>query len=400
MNRSLVSFCVLAVALSGLADTTVESAAFPCALDLDPVWVIESKDVSPLMYSAQGWDCEPVDRGVTVGITAQAGSFEEGKWMPAESDPEVIASGLADRGTCNWDAKASKAAVCQVVHKVSSNSPLTINSDLIAYFVFTDKGKAASSERLAVTAPVTHEFAVANDADNPWAYIGGDGEGMRSADGLAVGVASTLAFTISGKGAFSFDCTAAGGLLAVYVDDGLVETVSAADDWTPKSYDVALGAHRVRLVFTPAGAGALAQVNGVRWRKDDATYDETEFGVVRVDLREGVRVLVEYEDRMPFTYSHTNFTGFAGASAAAVAKVSVVELTGEGPDVSTWTDEIPGTAKTLVERAGEGLVPCRISGGVWKATFEVFENATLIRTETAILDFRRFKARGFALFLR
>ena len=403
MNRFHVSFCTLAAAFSGFADTTFESAPFPCALDLDPVWEIESTDVKPLMYSAQGWDYEPVDRGVTAGITAQSGAFEDGRWVPSESDPETVASGLTDRGTCDWNAKACKAAAYQVVHRVSSESPLTLKTDLTAYFVFTDKGKVASSERLAVTAPVTHDFTVVNDIGNPWKYIGGNGEGMKSADGLETGESSALAFSIYGEGAFSFDYTSANGSLAVYVDDVLVETVPVAADWVSKSYDVAsgVGTHLVRLVFTSAGADALAQVNVVKWLKDaSADYDEDESGLVRVDLREGVRVLVAYEDRMPFTYSHTNFTGLAGATVAAVAKVSVVELTGSDPDVSTWTDEVPGTAKTLVERAGEGLVPCRLTSGVWKATFEIFEGGTLLRTETAILDFRTFHPRGFEVIIR
>ena len=80
----------------------------------------------------------------------------------------------------------------------------------------------------------------------------------------------------------------------------------------------------------------------------------------------------------------------------------VVQVTGAGDDVSQWTEEVAGTAKTLVaEKQGEGAVKWKgVQQGVWKAELVIETNGSEPYRETRILDLRKYSGQGLMLILR
>ena len=105
---------------------------------------------------------------------------------------------------------------------------------------------------------------------------------------------------------------------------------------------------------------------------------------------------------LPFTYSSTNWIGdVVGVSAASVARVALVQLTGDDDDVTTWT-EVPGTASVLVnDVVGEGEKVARWNpkDGVWKATFDILNGNSSIHQETAFFDLRSL-AKGMLIIFK
>lgn len=97
------------------------------------------------------------------------------------------------------------------------------------------------------------------------------------------------------------------------------------------------------------------------------------------------------------------FSGEGGAPAGQFsARITVVQVTGEGDDVSTWTEEVPGTAKTLMQRADEGEVAWYAQRGVWRVTFELLFGTEkyLFHTETQVFDLRQLGVDGTKFFFR
>ena len=117
---------------------------------------------------------------------------------------------------------------------------------------------------------------------------------------------------------------------------------------------------------------------------------------VRVDLQEGeVRTPKKLAHVLPFVYSPTNFIGTVDGTAA---RVSIVRLEGDDPDVTTWTEaDVP---RVLKEATDEGEVIWRARKGVWKATFEIFDGETLEETQIKYFDLRNAAGYGFALILK
>lgn len=141
-------------------------------------------------------------------------------------------------------------------------------------------------------------------------------------------------------------------------------------------------------------------------RNDACVLGAGQAGDGAVGLREGVLVVRRTKELMPFAWSSTNFTGnvlvkdtgFVTIDPASKASVRVVQVTGDGADVSQWTTEVAGTAKTLVsEQQGEGEVKWDgVKRGVWKAEFVIQKQGGEAYRETRILDLRNY-GMGFAM---
>ena len=135
--------------------------------------------------------------------------------------------------------------------------------------------------------------------------------------------------------------------------------------------------------------------------RPDSDLRDGVFSGVRMDLQKGVRTPKRLADVLPFVYSSTNWLGdVVNVSAESVARVTLVQLTGEGDDVTTWTDVVPNTFKELVKKPGEGEVKWRARKGVWKAAFDILNNDTSIRTEEAIFDLRNSIAPGLLIWVK
>lgn len=121
--------------------------------------------------------------------------------------------------------------------------------------------------------------------------------------------------------------------------------------------------------------------------------------VVKLDSRSGVRTVIGLSEIFPFAYSQTNFTGVAGADAQSRATVSVAQLSGEGEDVSAWTQEVAGTRRVLISASGEGTVKWSPTRGVWRAEFVIRNGDEVVHEESAFFDLRRL-ATGLVIFFQ
>ena len=207
------------------------------------------------------------------------------------------------------------------------------------------------------------------------------------------------------KGVFTPD-----GSAAVEVQSGLTGTGTCSwvvNGFTPKVYQLVHAVTGAGGVDTAAqlvgyfdfsrcsserGGLAEGQVTPVLPLADGARSD------VRVDLQEGeVRTPQKLAWVLPFVYSPTNFIGdVAGTSS----RVSIVKLTGEDPDVTTWTDEVAGTARVLKrEDSGEGAVVWHAKKGVWRADFVISGGENPV-TQSKIFDLRNASGTGLVFMLR
>ena len=160
---------------------------------------------------------------------------------------------------------------------------------------------------------------------------------------------------------------------------------------------------------TELSGGNSAALKNVRWVDMDNRFGGGESGDCAVELREGVLVVRRANELMPFTWSSTNFTGnalvkntgFISIDPQSVVSVRVVQVTGEGDDLSQWTTEVAGTEKTLVaEQQGEGTVKWKhVKPGVWKADLVIKTNGSETYRETRILDLRNYAGPGLVLFV-
>ena len=116
-----------------------------------------------------------------------------------------------------------------------------------------------------------------------------------------------------------------------------------------------------------------------------------------LDLTQGVRRPKTRELVFPFAYSITNFTG--DVTDATGVRVRIVKVTGEGEDVGGWTEEVPGTARTLFEGVGESTVRWpHPKTGVWRATFDIMSGEQPLKHYDSVFDLRGL-SRGLMLLL-
>lgn len=375
-------------ALAGYETWTAVGASAEAPLDLSDTWPIVQPQAIPVVYSPDGWDTEPLAAGtVSLELTSEDGLFST-----------VLLAGGTARGTYAWTLSGVERKTYRLEHLVTLSGAVDVWRTLTARFDLTQYAKAMPTTQSVLEgafADCSQEFAFVNDETAPWELIGGVGEGIISPSGTAAQFVLTAECPMT----LTFAWRQGDGQIKLLVDG--VETVvtGEAGAWQTESLVVAgPGAHTV--VFVSSADKAQTSLKGLSWKEASFVRDDFLDGTARVDLREGVRVVRRGEDLLPFVYSPTNFTGVAEAANGESARVSVVQLSGEGDDVSTWTETVPGTLRVLKEASDEGAVVWKGRTGVWKATFEVLgEEDALLRTEEAIFDMRRF-LRGFKLIIR
>ena len=411
IRRTIGAVALAAVAAVGYGDDAVVCAGAErtvegtgeiaqCALDLSEAW--DKRDVSdePILWSSLGWEDEAEPEG---GKTVTL------RLIPLSTGEEqTLASGLTGhRQTFYWALGEVSKLVYNIRHVVVGGSPL---EELNAYFSFEHYDDVPPSEadvRAAIRSGdgTGWDFGIVNDPDNWWSLAGGPGEGIEAPPGE-----SALTFTVDGHGIFAFDYALEGGQWTVRVDGVVVRTMDGAADWTGAELpmDGRLVTHVIEFV-TELSDGGRAALRNVRWVDADDRFGGGRAGGGAADLREGALVVRRASELMPFTWSSTNFTGnvlvrntgFVTVDPRSVAHVRVVQVTGEGEDVSQWTAEVAGTERTLVaEKQGEGTVKWRgAKAGVWKAEFTVGTDGGEACRETRILDLRNYIGPGMVLFV-
>ena len=412
IKRTIGAVMLTAVAAVGYGDDAVigagleeevvdKSSSMQCALDLSEVRTVTSFALIDIPYSAVGWDIEENGKSgwaVTLELTPVAGG-----------SVLEVAHGLTGRGTNVWDTGNVVDNGAYVLrHSVRKNGTEEPIETLNAYFVF-DRSERHTLETLAAVAEAVfpddgRTCAATEMGGATWTAVGGAGDGIASP---ATGT-STLTFALDGIGSFAFEyLCAAGETLTVAVDGGDPQPLAAAEDWTAARF--AFGdacAHTVLISATGDGTA----VRGVYWGVADDRFGGGQDSDCAVDLREGVLVVRRSNELMPFAWSSTNFTGnvlvkdtgFVAIDPESVASVRVVQVTGEDDDVSQWTTEVSGTAKTLVaEQQGEATIKWkRAKPGVWKAEFIISTGGSETHRETRILDLRNYSGSGLLLFVK
>jgi len=380
------------------------------ATDLSEVWPVEELAPIAITYSSVGWGVTTIEAGASVRIVAESGEINDGVWSSDGSSPVVLATDLSGTGSVTWDPQGVSKAVYRLTHDVQVSSVSVPVEKLLGYFDFTQcKTEVSEAEIRLAGFDATDAVTIENDADSPWAPLGGRGEGLATPTDLAVSETSDLALSFSGAGTFRFEWMLSGGTLQVLTNGVVAQTLTrTGDGWSSVEIDFgSLMSSTVVFRYVSAGGGKQAGVKGISWLIDpDARYAEATANPIVVDLRTGVRTIFRREEILPFAYSHTNFTGYASAteplpSGDKVAKVTVVRLTGSDPDVSAWTEEVPGSERILANAADESEVVWRgAKAGVWKAVFDILSVGESVHQETAIFDLRNMRAPGLVIFLR
>ena len=342
-------------------------------------------------YSSVGWETLPVDAGeaVTLMVTPEGG------------EETVVAEGLTGRSTFLWTpVLVDYGRVYRFSHLVVKDGVTNHVETLQGRTVFVEAGDIEPRQVFADGSAVC---PIRNDAANPWR------PGEAEADGiLAPAGTSVFSFKPMYGGTLTFDYIlgAGPGTLTVYVDNALVATLSATDVWTESPMIVLSGAgvHCVEV----RGTNLMAEQAGLKqavWVETDCeTTSLAVSGVFRVDLAHGVRCVRERADILPVVYSPTNFTGIVETAEPTVARVRLVQLTGdEVAGVASWTNavnEIVSTERILVGRtSAESSVAWRAKSGVWKLTFDILTGDVVARSEYAIFDARGLK-QGLVLLLK
>lgn len=372
-----------------------------CSSIFDIRW---SYAASGLMYSAVGWDIvAAADENRTVTITAVAGELSDnGSFTPdGSSSPVTILPWTKGRGTCDWQVIDPLRKHYQLKHTVAKGGVADESETLYGYLDLTHFAEHASQAAIekAVLSPfhlARKYVTVEQDETLPWQPIdyGRPGVGICSDPGIESGVLTRTSFVFWGQGTWSFEYQLTGGSLSVIVDGGEPEIIaSPVADWVTwtLTFD-RQGEHAVALVYTAGGNGASVAIRNVLWAKDERTARVgASLFDVRADLREGVRAVTRPEEVLPFTYSSTNWIGDVQGTSALV---TIVKMTGTDPDVTTWTEAVPGSFRKLHDAPGEGEVKWSPKKGVWKAMFEI--PGTDI-SGAAWLDLRDFRGPGFLL---
>ena len=374
-------------------------------LNLSDVWALTSladEQLAGLRYSSTGWGCRTVAEGATVRIAAVSGILTDGGFV-ADGAAVTLVDGLTGDGTYDWVPQNVAKRVYRLMHEVLVGGKPKAEEVLYSYFDFSSCVIRATDAEVAaaVCGATSHAMEIANDVDRPWQPIDGAGSGLSPEKNLAAGTETALSFAFSGIGEFSFSYRLTGGGLTVRLDGAEPVELTANDGWTafgPLALET-FGAHTAVFAFTSA-AGADAAIKDVVWRRpEQASVAQAAATGKAMDLREGIRVIRGFGELLPFVYSPTNFTGLAGAENASIARVKVVQLTGTAPDLSLWSEEVPGTERELVRSTSDGAVVWEGRNGVWKATFDILDGETSVHTETAVFDMRKFGL-GFRILLR
>ena len=428
LNTMLLGAAAITAALSAAADyvredeltvaidmSVASDAAEPSdyeTIDLRttfPVESLESKALKGLMYSANGWARNATEDATrTATITARAGTLANGFFMSDVSAEVTVAAGLTGEGSVNWNATKISKKVYQLTHTAQKGGTVDAAGTCYGYLDFTHcvVSRASQAEvEAAVLGEITHKITVTQDEDWPWQPV--DSAAVRSGivtdEGLEPDKETATTFAFKGRGVLRYEYYLTGGELDVVADGETVLTFAEPTGWTAGQVAFeGYGTHEVVFAYTAADDG-LAAIRNVRWEELDgivrAAADNGE--PVPVDLQEGVRTPRYLVQVLPFEYSSTNWIGdVANVSAASVAQVTVVRLTGTDPDVRTWTDEVPGTFKELVKQPGEAAVRWRPRQGVWKATFDILNDDASLHRETALFDLRNARSFGFVLIVK
>lgn len=361
-----------------------------CQLDLSRVWDKRDLKGEPILWSSQGWGLEPeINDGETVTLEVTAQSHE---------GVETLESGLVGyRQTRLWTLDGAEKTVYTIHHVVKSGAVSDQEKTLRAYFSFENYEHVQPSMadvRAAICAGGDlQSYEVVNDPVNWWELVDGPGEGIEAPVGQ-----SSLVFQRNGSyTSLSFDYTLGGGTWKVSINGGEPVELSASDGWSTVDFVVRGYALQTVEFITDLESDGVALLKNVRWIEDVSRFGTGQGSGAAVDLREGVRVMRRRSELLPFVYSSTNFTGLAEADGQSVARVSVVQLEGEGEALETWTP-VTGSEKVLKKDAtGEGSVVWCGKKGVWKAIFEIRDSGkTVVHTEEAVFDLRNL-ACGFAV---
>ena len=407
-NSVQVGFRLCVETVTNVTPTVIASAEKELPLlELQQVWDRTTADPVAVSYSSLGWDVTPEDeRGnvVTLELTANDG------------ERSVLASSLAGyMQTFTWTPTGVTRQGYEIHHVVSNGGVTDADATLTAVFSFVNlvNARAGKDEIEAALFDVSYPFdpiSVVSDETNPWQPIGGVGEGLAPlASTVEAGTPSSVSASVRGVGTLTFDYRMGAGALEVRVDGTPVRTLPAAGEWTRVSLSVGLNRpHLVTFAYAP-GAGDAVQLKNVKWLAASELFSGADSAAATGDFREGALVARRSNELMPFTWSSTNFTGnalvsdrgFVSIDPQSVASVRVVRVTGEDEDVSQWTEEVAGTAKTLVaEKQGEGAVEWRhVKPGVWKAELVITPPAGEGYRETRILDLRNYAGPGLMIFV-
>ena len=397
---------------SNLADV-VYSTNIDCRT-VYPVASLDDEALKGLMYSANSWELNAsADASRTATITAQAGSLADGVFTPDDSGVErTVLPATTGEGTVDWALAEISKKVYRLTHMSQNGGAVDAAGTCYGYFDFTRCVSYALQEDVeaAVLGAITHEIAVIQDELSPWQPLDSTAvrSGIETDELLAAEETTATTFTFRGRGVLHYEYDLSGGTLAV-VADGEEVSVFAEETagWVPSQvlFD-GFGTHEVSFNYTAVGNYAVAAIRNVRWEEEEV-HARADGDSVRVclDLRgvtlsEGVllRTPVRNAEVLPFTYSSTNWIGgVSGATAASAAKVTIVQLTGTSPDVTTWTES--GTPRVLRNAAGEGEVKWNPKKGVWKATFDIRNGDTSIHHVESFFDLRNSRANGMAVIL-
>ena len=429
MNRYKTAFAMLIAGLTALStaaegvsekdvgfltDVVVQESP-DAAYDLRVIFpVLKLKDEPALegfTYSARGWRLEVSvdDPSREAVIIAEPGVFVNGVFQPdASAEAVTVLPATQGEGTVDWTLKSAEKAIYRLTHTARIDGTVDDQATCYGYLDFTQCAAVRATQaevEAAVLDEFSHKIAVVQDANLPWQPIQPDvaGIGIATDEGLAAGTVTTTAFSFSGRGTLHYEYKLSGGSLVVQVSGMSPEALPVAADWQARTiaFD-GFGAHDVAFVYTAAGGDTTAALRNVRWEEEDGSaIGMSEENGTRTDLREGVRKPKRVEEILPFTYSSTNWIGVAGATVESKVRVTIVQMTGTVPDVSEWTDEVPGTSRVLVKAPGEGEFKWKTEGkGVWKASFDILTDDECVHHEEAWFDLRKTKGiNGFMLFL-
>ena len=375
-------------------------------LDCREVFEVRRSDGDPalkgLTFSSIGWDVEAgEDLTRTVVITAEGGALSASGTFTPDGSRLTVLEERSGRGTFDWQVVDPPKKLYRLTHEVRKNGSPDAAETLYGYLDFTycDKEATLAEIEKALLHPASHVVGVRPDALRAWQPVDylSSGTGLETDRSLAQGVRTTIELEFSGHGELSFECRLTGGALSVARDGGEPEVIDVpTGGWVRQTlaFDDG-GEHTVVFAYVSGGDGATAAIRRVRWAEDEKVLTS---GVtvcdVRTDLSEGdVRAPARMEYVLPFAYSSTNWIGgVSGATAESVARVTIVELTGEDPDVRAWTEK--GAVRVLRNAPGEGAVKWRPKKGVWKATFEI---PGTTHCEEVWFDLRDAIAPGFML---
>jgi len=367
------------------------------AIDLSSVW--DKRDVDPVAvaYSSVGWDrVARAEDGSTVILSLEP--------VDGSEAVQTLQQGLSGRSTWAWTPVGLATTVYRLSHFVVREGVTNETETLRALFDFSNNPYVRVDDATviaAMSAETTVPFSIANDALHPWIPVS-----MSSSLGVKAqaNASSTFDIVVSGSGVLTFDYALTGGAVTTSLDGAAAEALAAGEGSVSVSVS-GRGRHVYRFSTTLGAEDAFTVLN-VRWVESDVAYAKTRSALVCYDLRTGVRMPKRYQEMLPFVYSPTNFTGCVGADGTSLARVSVVQVTGdEEAGIASWTNaenEVAGTLKVLkASEAVEGAVEWKgATRGIWKATFEIRTGDDTVYVENAFFDLRKYHPSGMLVIIR